>query len=597
MHGRDGGIFLVLAVATSCGEPVRTRFANDTGPVVRIDGGPDGGMCVPGRFYCEGSNVAFTCDEQGQVASRVTCMGAMQTCVEGLGCRVCTPNAARCSPDNPQQTQRCRMDGSGWDDSALCNAEDGSSCVAGNCTDRCSASALGRSYLGCSYWPTVTPNSGLDPMFRFAIVLANPQSYPVRATLTGGELPTPRVITLEPGAIETVELPWVIPLVQLNPACVRVNNQCINTMSAVSALVRGGAYHVQSNGPIAAYQFNPLTYSVSDRYFSYSNDASLLLPQGVLTRRYTVSTFPDLDPNTPTGMGYGGFVSIVATTGESTEVTVRVAGRVRAGRGVNAISAGETATFTLQQGDVLQLVGAGRGDLTGTTIESSQPVAVFAGHDCTRVPSDRVACDHLEEQLLPDETWGRDYVVSAPRDRGPGVPYVVRILSRVDANAITFEPEDVHAATTLGRGELLQFQTNRHFRVRGSGAFLVTQFMIGQGPAVGGTGAGDPAMVQEVPVPQYRDRYDFFVPNTYPQNFLNVVVPAGVPLTLDDQPLRGSMESLGGFNVMTLPITAGAHRLRSVAGQGVGIKVYGIAPYTSYMYPGGLDLQLITPPG
>ena len=35
---------------------------------------------------------------------------------------------------------------------------------------------------------------------------------------------------------------------------------------------------------------------------------------------------------------------------------------------------------------------------------------------------------------------------------------------------------------------------------------------------------------------------------------------------------------------------------RTGAGQGVGIKVYGIAPYTSYMYPGGLDLQLITPP-
>ena len=112
---------------------------------------------------------------------------------------------------------------------------------------------------------------------------------------------------------------------------------------------------------------------------------------------------------------------------------------------------------------------------------------------------------------------------------------------------------------------------------------------------MGGTGSADPAMVQEVPVPQYRDRYDFFVPSTYPQNFLNVVVPAGVELTLDDQPLRGSMESLGGFNVLTLPIMAGPHRLRSGGGQGVGLKVYGSAPYTSYMYPGGLDLRGGTP--
>jgi hypothetical protein len=592
MHFRRGLAFLGLSLA-ACTEPTRTRFTEDTGPVVRIDGGPDGGMCVPGRFYCEGSSVAFTCDEGGQVASRVTCTGNAMTCVEGLGCRACAPNAARCSPDNSLQTQRCRMDGSGWEDGALCKAEDGASCVAGNCTDRCSDSSLGRSYLGCSYWPTVTPNSQLDPTFRFAIVLANPQTYSVRATITGGNLTTPRMITLEPGAIETVELPWVAELYQ--GGAPRDPFTGI-TPSATSALVRSGAYHVQATGPISAYQFNPLTYS-SGRVFSYTNDASLLLPQGVLTRRYTVSAWPNLTSPTLPTFSRGGFVSIVATTGENTEVTVHAAGRVGAGRGVTPLNAGETASFNLQQGDVLQLLGVGAGDLTGTTIESSQPVAVFVGHDCTTVPSDRPACDHLEEQLLPDETWGRDYVVSALRDRGPGVPYVVRILSRTDDNAITFEPEDVHEPATLARGQLLQFQTNRHFRVRGSGAFLVTQFMIGQGPATGGTGAGDPAMVQEVPVPQYRDRYDFYVPSTYPQNFLNVVVPAGVALTLDDQPLRGSMESLGGFNVLTLPITSGAHRLRSGVGQGVGIKVYGIAPYTSYMYPGGLDLQLITPPG
>jgi hypothetical protein len=44
-----------------------------------------------------------------------------------------------------------------------------------------------------------------------------------------------------------------------------------------------------------------------------------------------------------------------------------------------------------------------------------------------------------------------------------------------------------------------------------------------------------------------------------------------------------------------LPIAAGAHRLRSPTRVAFGIKVYGIAEYTSYMDPGGLDLQRITP--
>ena len=33
----------------------------------------------------------------------------------------------------------------------------------------------------------------------------------------------------------------------------------------------------------------------------------------------------------------------------------------------------------------------------------------------------------------------------------------------------------------------------------------------------------------------------------------------------------------------------------STNAQPIGLKVYGVAPYTSYLYPGGLDLQLITP--
>ena len=577
-------------VAFGCSEPART-FRNPG------DGGATGdGPCAPGMVYCEGSSVAFRCDTKGQVSVRTTCEAPAGTCVPGIGCRVCRPDSTRCDPTRSNRPQRCRMDGGGWDDGTECDAAAGQSCNAGMCQDRCNDAAIGRSYLGCSYWPTITANSALDPMFRFAVVLSNPQGYNVRATITGGALPAPRVVDLMPGAIETVELPWVNDLVQLNANCPRdITGRCIGSTPARSVIARNGAYHVQTNGPIVAYQFNPLTFSVNDRFFSYTNDASLLLPQNVLTRRYTVAAWPDLD--NPTGAAsYSGFVSVVGVTGETTEVTVRANGRVRAGTGVTALGVGQTQTYTLQAGDVLQLVGDGRGDLTGTTIESSLPVAVFVGHDCAQVPTGRVACDHLEEQLLPDETWGRDYVVSALRDRGATTQYVVRVMSRADDNEITFTPEDVHAPVVLRRGEVAEVQSTRHFRARGTGPFLVTQFMIGQGPATtGGTGAGDPAMVLEVPVQQYRDRYDFYVPDTYPSNFFNVVAPTGSALTLDDMPLRGSSEMLGEFTIYTLPIAAGAHRLRSGAGQGIGLKVYGIARYTSYMYPGGLDLQIITP--
>jgi hypothetical protein len=590
----------VCVMALGCADPPRPLLRADAGATAdverRIDVPPPDApsLCVPGTIYCQG-DAQYTCDAEGNVVDRRACAAPTPLCVQGRGCLACNPGASRCDPAMPARAQTCRDDGSGYTEGTLCEAE-GQTCNAGACVDRCDESALGSSYLGCDYWPTVLPNAGLNPAFEYAVVLSNPQAYPVRATITGGALAAPRTVEMAPGAVETVILPWVVDLVQLNPSCVQIGEFCIPWNPAVSALRRGGAYHVRSNGPITAYQFNPLTFERSGRY-SYTNDASLLLPQGVLTQRYTVVTWPNFG-STSTGKNpmtyyFGGTASVVAVTGESTAVTVRAAGAVRAGAGVPAMRAGETRLFQLQPGDVLQLVGEGRGDLTGTTIASSERVAVFVGHDCTNVPADNPACDHLEEQLLPDETWGRAYVVSALRDRGTSAPSALRIVSRVDGNALTFDPPDVHAPVTLGAGQVLDFETARHFVVRGTGAFLPVQFMRGQG--YDRSLAGDPAMVMEVPVEQYRTSYDFTVPATYVSNFINVVTTAGGALEMDGAALRGSSSDVGGFTVYTLPVAPGNHHLQSPSGEGIGLKVYGVAPYTSYMYPGGLDLRRITP--
>lgn len=580
----------ILSAAQCSPRPPDTYNAGDGGA---YDSGTV--TCTPGMVLCNG-NERYECESDGTVINRQACGGTTPLCFPGVGCRTCRPGSSRCNPSMPQQIQTCRSDGMGYDDGPTCSADNGQTCSGGACTDRCSDSALGRSYLGCDYWPTVTANSQLDPLFEFAVVLSNPQTYAVRATISGGALPSPRTLMLAPNAVQTVTLPWVPELIQFNPT----NRGCRGTEiggcpganPARSALRTGGAYHVHSNGPIAAYQFNPLNFERTGGYHSFTNDASLLLPQGVLTQRYVVSTASNW--RTSSGVTLGGFVSIVGVSGESTTVTVRLTATISGGTGVAAAPAGSTQTYRLQPGDVVQLVGTGDGDLTGTVIDSTLPVAVFVGHDCTNVPQSRPACDHVEEQLLPNETWGREYVVTALRDRGTSTPSLLRIVSQSDNNQLTFLPA-VRPPATLRAGQLLEFAATDSFRVTGTGAFLVSQFMIGQGEASAGPGAGDPAMVFEVPVQQFRTSYDFFVPSTYTSNFINIVGPAGVSLTMDGQPLRGSMQSVGAYTVFYLPIQSGPHHLQSAGDQPFGIKVYGIAQYTSYMYPGGLDLRVITP--
>jgi hypothetical protein len=52
------------------------------------------------------------------------------------------------------------------------------------------------------------------------------------------------------------------------------------------------------------------------------------------------------------------------------------------------------------------------------------------------------------------------------------------------------------------------------------------------------------------------------------------------------------------FSVSTVELMrSGAHVLRGEIGGGLGVMLYGLAPFTSYMLPGGLDLRPIGQPG
>jgi hypothetical protein len=468
-------------------------------------------------------------------------------------------------------------------------------CSEGRCGDPCEVTDTVRPYLGCDYIAAQTPNSQLAARFEFAVALGNPQSFPVQVQIRGGALPPEgRDLTVAPGAVETVVLPWVRGLVQFDPS----NQGCSGEMDASacranppasSAVVRNGAYQIHATAPVAAYQFNPLRFEAvtgSTRIHSYTNDASLLIARRALTQRYVVATSPNWA--VPRGPVLGGFIAIVATAGETTSVTVRLPPNA----GVSSAQDDTLRFDNLMPGDVAVIVGDRPGDLSGSRVEASSPVAVFVGHDCTQVPIGRTACDHLEEQLFPLEVLGREYVVSRLRDRG-SLMHLTRVVAALDNTVVRIEPTTLYPPVLLHAGGRIDIQSERSFRVFASSPVVVVQFMVGQGTAR--ETAGDPAMVLEVPAQQFRTRYDFLVPSTYQRNFLDVVAPQGSQPLLDGMPLGGQSERVGPWDVIHVQVTPGAHRLTTREGVPLGVKVSGTAPYTSYMYPGGLDLRLLTP--
>jgi hypothetical protein len=98
-----------------------------------------------------------------------------------------------------------------------------------------------------------------------------------------------------------------------------------------------------------------------------------------------------------------------------------------------------------------------------------------------------------------------------------------------------------------------------------------------------------------VPLEQYRTQYTFLAPNTYLYAYLTAIHQSGQLPVLDGTPIAGNtVEIAGGYARTNLEINPGIHFIESAAP--FAITVYGVGQYTSYMYPGGLDLKEIEIP-
>ncbi len=623
---RDLVVLLALVVGAGCTASNGAVTLSGGSPATGEDGGVTPAVCIAGTAtkLCEGAT-EVTCDANGSATGRRDCAKDAKSCFPTVGCAVCNPNGGGCDGNT---TRKCNAEGTAWVNGAACNAAQGELCgpTTGTCESPCKMAEVSNSYIGCEYWPTTTLNASIDAAFQFAVVVANPQTMPAQVTVTRGGAMVQQV-TVAPGKTETIRLPYVAELKQV------LGQQA-------SVLLPKGAYRLVSTLPVTAYQFNPFDYKTPANCtegflgvggtcnYSYSNDASLLLPTAVLTGDYMVMARPTLT-NEREGLfgikqvqSIPGFVAIVGTQVTPVDVDVTFTSNVRASTSGSAVAAyrpGQTGRFKLGQGDVLQIVSDGATtctptmyppvsgaqscesgpeyDLTGTLIKASGKVAVYSGHDCDFVPSHVWACDHLEEALLPIQTWGRDFIVSATEQLRAGEPNLVRLVSAVDGNMVTFEPTSVHPPVTLSKGQMIEFPTTVSFRVVGTSAMMVAQLLVGQNftgsPPDGETWVGDPSLSLVVPSEQFRTSYTFVTPDTFLESYVNITAPLGSVVMLDGTQSVSKFEAVGmsGMGVARVPVQGGQHKLE--AKEGFGIVVYGFAPYTSYMYPGGLDLRPI----
>jgi hypothetical protein len=626
----------------------------------------------------------------------------------------CFPGSTQCKSSTV--LQQCSDTGR-WQDAA-CSTQPGmgplAECISGVCMDECVEAAAQKSYYGCEYWSAVQDNA-IDALFKnvsasssvpvqgtqdslFAFVAANRSTQPatveVYRWINGAEQKVKSVTV--PGqadpatrGIATIYVPWQSIAPASNP----------ETRSETGQYRYG--YRVVSTRPIALYQFSPLDaafqtgktcsassgtdtdtcdeYSYYDpfdgffgctggtcgtcisskcTYYTYSNDASLLLPSHILgTSHVAVSVQHKSIGSSSTAMG--GHLTIVGTAAGTT-VTVKSSAVTRAslnGPSIPAMAKGESRTFALDRYDVLQLAtdnagstscsGSGSNrkcrhdnDLTGTVVTSSAPVAVFGGAACSFQPYDKTACDHLEEQIFPFNTWGKNFVAvrtaplrltdgtfasaanaaadsykvvaSCPASQCPNGTVLQVSGGTVTDVTLAGTGTGCVAGTSLGNaaapcrlmgGTFVEFSSKDSLSISADQPVAVAQFFAGQN-ATGGTTApaqGDPSMVLLPPVEQWRTNYRVLAAPGIKDNYLGLVMDGAKvqEVRVDGVPVSGFTQvGAGPFKVVNAAVSVGPHTVEVIplpgqAASGAGVTVYGFDAYVSYGYTGGLDLKSI----
>jgi hypothetical protein len=525
--------------------------------------------CVPGLIECK-NNQKRVCDAKGAWSPPEDC--GTKVCSTLLGCVLCMPGTGTC---NGNKAHKCKMDGSGYDDFE-CDPLVGSKCDQGSCTGPCAPETLGKSYIGCDYFPTVTVNTQIAELggfqyFHYAIAVSNTTGDPATVTITKGAA-TVTTKTVGPNSVEVVPLDWT------------------ELRTAQSSMVsKAGSYRLRSTQPVTVYQFNPLEYMVNGSG-SYTNDASLMLPTSAWGIKYMVASRNSWSWS---GFNLPGFYAVVASQ-DNTKVTLApsaTGGSVRAGGGV---AANGTGSVTLNTGDVLQVLSGvpTSADLTGTVVDADKPVEVIGGHNCTFIPANVGYCDHLEESMFPISTLAKDYIVTPPSlpTLPQPKPFFVRVIAVEPNTTVDYDPPQPSWPKSLAKaGDYFELDSGKSFKITASNRVLVSQYMKGQDA---GGNSGDPAMALAVTSMQFRKDYLFHSPVNYEHNYVNVIAPTGAKVTLDNNPV-GGWEVVGGtgFGIARVKFpNSGNGNHRVSADQKVGITVYGYGQYTSYWYPGGLNL-------
>jgi hypothetical protein len=573
--GNEGGVTDVLTGTTTSTDPGTSTSTSTTSTT---DPGTSGTSTGPVIGETTDSSTSLPCEcDPGEVQGcqddeQLVCQPDCQTfapepCPPGESCSngfcaagFCLPGSKMCL--DADTYQQCNQSGDEFDPPVDCAADEG--CFDGECIGLCEQAESEPSTIGCSFIAARVDNIFGNETDSFIVgnvsktKAATVQFY-LTPTGTNVEQPQGGPMMIPPG--QTVSFQMTNP-----------------PLDKVSGLRKGGSYRVQSSIPVIAYQHSPL-------FGQATNDASLLFPEHALRQNHYIASWKDGHN------AYPSYFNVIAIQ-DNTTVSWTPTQATIAGTGVAAVGPGQTGQVVMNRFDTLQARANFGGDLTGTYVTADKPIWVLGAVECVNVPTVAVtACDHIQEQMLALDYWGKTYVGAHSPLRGNEKHYY-RIFAAEDGTTVTTTPAQPGTPFMLNKGQWkeLVIANNTSFMIEGDKPILPVQYLEGQN---GGAGTGDPAMYQMIPVEQFLDAYAFATGTQYTTHYAQITRPAGGPDVLIDGQVVGGYYAIGAYEVADRVISEGAHYAESAAP--FGIVNVGYTGVTSYAYPGGLRLLEINP--
>lgn len=355
--------------------------------------------------------------------------------------------------------------------------------------------------------------------------------------------------TITPGLVTTINIPIAA---------------MVTSMDTVESL----GIHVTAGKPVSVYGIN---------FLPFASEAFTCYPSSMLGKNYCVMARAALLDDFPE---FRSQFAIVATK-DNTTVTITPSPTA----GLTGHGGVAPYTKILHQGQTYQINSDGfSGDVTGTSVTSDKPIAVFAGADLARVPTqDVVAGNPLIEEQLPVSLWDNQALGFPLATRLNGDSY--RVLAAFDNTTVSLNGV---AVATLQNGQFLDEILAGPMEFKADKPIQVAQFSNGND--FDGT-TGDPFEILLPPSGHYLKSYTVSTPTGFDDNFLNIFVEQSELSTtlVDGQPVSASsFQPIGnsGYVGAQVSVGEGVHTITSP--KPVGVQIYGFASFDGYGYLGGI---------